>query len=232
MSKLTPGDFLFLDRWRHKESVLKAAKRWKVQQARYRAMEKDKAPCTLNISGIEAPTKAETGVILARPGRDPSMAILPAKAEAKPKTEVKVLKKAFKVKGFKRVAKLPVPEGRERPKVHKLHKVHTCALGTLTPGELLVLHRRRLDESQTEAAKRLGVGRKLCALWEIDAKEYIGALPDIDAVADHEVVFILRRRSGKSRADMVKAVGINRTWLTAMERGDMDCSPLKDYWKV
>lgn len=218
MSKLTPGDFLFLDRWRRKESVRKADKRWKVQQARYRAMEKDKAPCTLNISGIETPTKAETGV--------------PAKAEAKPKTEVKVLKKAFKVKGFKRVAKLPVPEARERPKVHKLHKVHTCALGTLTPGELLVLHRRRLGESQTEAAKRLGVGRKLCALWEIDAKEYIGALPDIDAVADHEVVFILRRRSGKSRADMVKAVGINRTWLTAMERGDMDCSPLKDYWKV
>lgn len=148
------------------------------------------------------------------------------KKDKKPRV-IKVPKSAFKLKGFKRppADQDIIPEARKIGKRHTMCDLDTSGLKTLTTGEALVLHRRRLDESQTQAAARLGVGRKLYALWEIEAKTFPGSAPDIDKVASHEIAFIRRRRAGMSRADMT-ADGLNRTWVTAMERGDMDCSPL------
>lgn len=229
-AKLTPGDWLFINRKRRRKSIAAEAKRWKTTPENYEAMELDKVPVTVDTSGIIPPTYMEMDIIKARPGRDVSMIVPPTTRPAS--GMIKVPKSAFKAKGFKREARLEVPADRARPKKHRLHNVLTCVLKGLTTGEALVLHRRRLDESQMEAAKRLGVGRKLYALWEIEVKELPGAAPDITEVADHEIAFIMRRRANKSRADMVEAVGFNRTWITAMERGDMDCSPLTNYWKA
>lgn len=258
MSKLTTGELLYIDRKRRGEAKSKAAKRWKVRLGKYADMEADKATASVNLSGILNATADELAMYRAtEPNRKVKAlkvptykgilreAELPKEAKAKPVAavlkeaaahlrKIKVPKSAFKLKGFKRPPADPnlIPADRQPEKRHTMHTLGTTKLKDLTTGERLVLHRRRMDESQSQAAARLGVGRKLYALWEIEVKPFPGSAPDIDKVAVHEIVFILRRRANMSRADMVEAVGFNRTWITAMERGDMDCSPLRNYWKA
>jgi len=100
----------------------------------------------------------------------------------------------------------------------------------LTQGEILVIRRRRADISQTEAATRWSVGRKLYSKWELD--EVKG--PTVDLVTPlelHERCFIKRRRAGKSRAEIARAVGVSEFWVTEMERGRRPCDRLVRYWK-
>lgn len=213
MPVLTPSEALKANRKLFKQGPAKAAKRWKVTEEAYLQME----------SGTRKPTAAmieSLGLTLEKAAPRPASGL------------IKVPKTAFRKLSFQREKHADVPPERARAKKHTMHSLNNCALKVLTTGEALVLHRRRLDESQTEAAARLGVGRKIYALWEVEVKEFPGVAPTFETVAAHEIAFILRRRANKSRADMVAAVGLNRTWITAMERGDMDCSPLLNYWKA
>lgn len=100
----------------------------------------------------------------------------------------------------------------------------------LTRGEILVIRRRRANVSQTDAAIRWGVGRKLYSKWELD--EIQG--PDVDLVEPLEAwerAFIHRRRAGMSRATLARALGLSEFWITQMERGREPCDRLTEYWK-
>jgi len=105
-------------------------------------------------------------------------------------------------------------------------------LGKLTNGEKLLIDRRRRDESQTEAAARLGVGRKIYAQWETDLKEG----PKVKGaflLKLHEVCFLYRHRAGFTRKQVAKDLNVSEWWVTQMERGypGAECGALVEYWE-
>ncbi len=98
----------------------------------------------------------------------------------------------------------------------------------LTEGERLLVDRRRRDESQRDAAARLGV-----TLYRYRALESGEA--DADAVAvgplrPHERFFLLRRRHGISVGEIAAALGSSRWWVTQMEKGRAPAGLLEAYW--
>ena len=103
-------------------------------------------------------------------------------------------------------------------------------LGKLTDGERLVLDRRRRSESQTEAAQRYGVTRQLYSQWELDEVGPPLTYPT-GRLADHEVVFLYRRRAKFSRNRVAQEVGCSPFWVTQMERGRQPCDRLLEYWE-
>jgi DNA-binding XRE family transcriptional regulator len=101
-------------------------------------------------------------------------------------------------------------------------------LSQLTNGERLILDRRRRKENQTQAAKRLGVDRKTLYLLETDQQE--SPRVPIGKLKDHEIAFLYRRRAGLSRHELAKVFGVNIWWITRMERGELNCQRLLNFW--
>lgn len=100
--------------------------------------------------------------------------------------------------------------------------------GDLTGGERAVLHRRRAQASQREAADEHEVSLYRYRLWEADEEDP----PPISLgrLRPHEVCFIRRRRAGVSLADLAGAMGVSEWWLTKMEYGREPAHRLVEHW--
>ncbi len=115
----------------------------------------------------------------------------------------------------------------------------------LTPAELLITARRRLDLTQKQVADRLvmsvskykrleGEGAKDVARVEPDARvllpeAFLGS--EGDQLSPHEWCFIQRRRAGLSQAEVAKALGCCREWVQQMERSEADPGRLYRFWE-
>lgn len=99
----------------------------------------------------------------------------------------------------------------------------------LTTDQRLVVQRRRLGETQDEAAARWGVSPWAYRCWERGGN---GAPTGIrlGRLADHESCFLMRRHWGMSRKECAAAMGISQGWLTQMERGQVCAEKLAEFW--
>lgn len=100
----------------------------------------------------------------------------------------------------------------------------------LTPGEALVLSRRRADMTQQEAADTFGASFDVYRSWEVGGvdcpKMQLGFL------LLHEQCFVLRRRAGLRIADVARATGLSNAWVGECERGEVPVSDqLVAWWR-
>ncbi len=103
----------------------------------------------------------------------------------------------------------------------------------LTVGEKLLIDRLRRGESQVQAAKRLGLGasRKNYQLFESDTVKYPAPAPKLSSLKSGEKCRLMRRRCGKTQAEIADDLGISRYWLNQMEVGNADPTALLCYWE-
>ena len=102
----------------------------------------------------------------------------------------------------------------------------------LSPGQKLLIYRRRLGETQAEAARRLRMPESsyCCAEldqqhgWKIDA-------PRLGRLREHEKCLIFRLRRGWSQDWVARAIGCSRYWFGKMERGEVNPGTLVNYWR-
>lgn len=99
----------------------------------------------------------------------------------------------------------------------------------LTNDERLLVQRRRLGETQDEAAERWGVSSWTYRCWERPGNGAPLGIR-IGRLQDHEICYLMRRQWGMSRKECAAAAGISQGWLTQMERGRIDCEPLIEFW--
>jgi len=99
-------------------------------------------------------------------------------------------------------------------------------------GERLLIDRLRRGESQVQAAKRLGYGksRKIYQLMEADVRP-CGIKVNIGSLKPHERARLMRRRVGKTQAEVAAELGVSRYWFNQMENGAVDCTTLLWYWE-
>jgi transcriptional regulator with XRE-family HTH domain len=97
-----------------------------------------------------------------------------------------------------------------------------------TPGEWLLLQRRRRRQSQPEAARRYRVTRDVYQRWErgLDDGPAVAPFP----LRDYEVCMLLRRRKGWNELEMGGKVGLSRQWVSMIERGSAPPDTLVAYW--
>lgn len=104
----------------------------------------------------------------------------------------------------------------------------------LTPGERLLLDRRRMPfMTQRAAADSYGVPTHHYIAWEADAEHLKpGAVPRVKLgpLRPHEIALICRRRAGWTQADVGAEIGRSAYWVARMERGEVDPAPLVEYW--
>lgn len=106
-------------------------------------------------------------------------------------------------------------------------------LTDLTPGEKLVLRRRRDNHNQVEAAEKLGVGLRTYRRWEQDEEvPPRTALRALGVVPLHEQCYLARRRKGVQRQQLAKKLKVSRLWITLMEQGKAPVALLANYWKL
>lgn len=100
-----------------------------------------------------------------------------------------------------------------------------------TPGEALVVWRRREKLTQVEAAERFRVHPDRYREWEADRRADIPRRA-LGPLQPHEVYFLMRRRSGKTQREIAAALGMTRLWVIKMEEGVAPTDRLRDYWGV
>lgn len=99
----------------------------------------------------------------------------------------------------------------------------------LSPGERLLVERRREDKNQTEAADAYSISEWQYRQCEADRSDMIPA-PPIGKLQPHEACVLMRRRAGMKRTELSKALGISDWWLTRMERGQIPADRIVEYW--
>lgn len=106
-------------------------------------------------------------------------------------------------------------------------------LEKLTLGEQLLIHRRRRGETQGEAARRNKVAHSRYSLCERDLDDslHLGFKISCSTLAPHERCLLYRRRVGWTQKKVAADLGCCRRWLNMMERGEVDPTPLLDYWE-
>ena len=106
-------------------------------------------------------------------------------------------------------------------------------LEELSEGEELLILRRRLGETQKQAAVRHGVAHSRYSLWERDlpAKVPAGGAITPESLAPHERCLLYRRRVGWTQKKVAADLGCCRRWMNMMERGEVDSSALVCYWE-
>lgn len=105
----------------------------------------------------------------------------------------------------------------------------------LTPGERLLLERRRLGETKPAAADRYGVSLYRYGQWERDdpAARAVSDVPrprGLLRLEFHEASFLLRRRAGVTVEAFAAAAGMSAWWLTRIERGQEKPALLAAFW--
>lgn len=103
----------------------------------------------------------------------------------------------------------------------------------LTRGTRLRIERRRLKQTQVQAAHRWKVPVNIYRGWEHD--DVVGpSSPSVPLgkLRTYEECWVLRQRSGKTLQVLCEEIGISRWWLTQMESGDAPVKRLKNYWQT
>lgn len=107
----------------------------------------------------------------------------------------------------------------------------------LTPGEKLLIFRRRSELTQALMAEELGVSLLAYRAMEQD-HDYIPCNRKIPRVslsgrlAVWEVAVILRFRSSLTQAQTAAQIGISKYWLRRMETNDAPLDLLLEYWEL
>lgn len=107
----------------------------------------------------------------------------------------------------------------------------------LSPSEHLLIHRRRLGYTQARAAKHWKLQAHIYARMEngdtVTLQRHALAVPKAAALnpKDHERCLIMRRRCGKSQAEVARELKCSRYWLNQMELGYVSCDALLWYWE-
>lgn len=115
-----------------------------------------------------------------------------------------------------------------RPEVDKLPKIE---IAELSIGEHMLIWRRRLGLSQSEAGSRLGVSRNTYGNMERDnGRSPSIEMPFLGELYSYETCFIMRRRSGWTMGDCADQAGISRYWFNLMELGKASPERLVEYW--
>jgi len=104
-------------------------------------------------------------------------------------------------------------------------------LGALSPGESLLIARRRSGLNQQDMAGIFGVSVATLKRWESDERDVPKVrLRHIEA---REWCFILRRREGMLHHDVAAALGLKAKWVHRAERGESgNLSPLVLFWET
>ncbi len=87
----------------------------------------------------------------------------------------------------------------------------------LTPGERVLIERRRCGQSQRQAADAHGISLYRFRRWESD--DEVGPVVRLGGLLEHEVCHILRRRAGIQLEDLAEELGVSRWGLCKMEYG-------------
>lgn len=106
------------------------------------------------------------------------------------------------------------------------------SVSELQPSERLLVDRRRREESQVEAAARLGVSLYQYRAWEDGVTEVGLIAPALEprALSDEEQCIVARVRRGVGVVALAKLLDVSRYWLSRMERGTAPSKRLADYW--
>lgn len=94
--------------------------------------------------------------------------------------------------------------------------------------ETYFIDRVRRGQTQRQAAKRLKTtlsGYSQIELGKVPAKRVA-----IGRLAANERCVLQRRRAGKTQLEVGKGIGCCRWWVNQMESGQIDCTPLVNYW--
>jgi DNA-binding XRE family transcriptional regulator len=105
-------------------------------------------------------------------------------------------------------------------------------LEKLTPAERLLVDRRRRGETQGAAAARHGVSHSRYSRWERGLDEPTEAAPRITTLKPHEKCLLYRRRVGITQATVAEDLNRCKMWVRQMERGEVDCTELVQYWEA
>ncbi len=115
----------------------------------------------------------------------------------------------------------------------KIKRSRIAITTDLTPGETLILWRKRRKWNQEKAAKHYKVSVFDYKLAEYDvAQEFKYRRIELKEVKDHERCFIYRRRFGMTQAEVAPKVGIGKYWLRELELGKAPCSRLLTWWET
>ncbi len=103
----------------------------------------------------------------------------------------------------------------------------------LSKGERLFIVRRRLGETQAQAAKRHNISMSLYSLWERDRRDATTPVVGIgDDLARFEKARILRRRKGITQIELSQRIRCSEEWVKLMERGKANGKALFEYWGI
>lgn len=101
----------------------------------------------------------------------------------------------------------------------------------LSPGERLILLRRRTGATQAEEAEEHGVSLLRYRRWEKDEIEGAPKVP-LGKLKPGEIAFVLRRRKGLSLRAAADEMGVCPWWLRQMETGQVNQKRLLDFWNL
>lgn len=96
---------------------------------------------------------------------------------------------------------------------------------SLSPGERLLIWRKRAGMSQHKMAEWHGMSRTHYGKIERDQVEHI-LMVSLGLILPHEEAMILRRRAGETQKQVAERIGMSRHWVSKMETGQTDCDRL------
>lgn len=101
----------------------------------------------------------------------------------------------------------------------------------LTPGEALLIARRRVGYNQLQTAQMYGVPSDLYRAWEMDRRPD-GPRIDVGEPKDYELCTVARRRAGLKQRELAAALGVSRIWVHMMETGTAPADRLREHWGI
>lgn len=100
-------------------------------------------------------------------------------------------------------------------------------LTSLSPGERMLVWRKRARLSQQAMAELHGLTRTFYGRLERDQVEAtIGVT--LGTLRPHEEAMILRRRAGMTQKEVASTIGLSRHWVSKMETGNAACERLRE----
>lgn len=106
--------------------------------------------------------------------------------------------------------------------------------------ERALIARRRLGWSQLQMARAMGLRPRQYVLFEAGkpsccSRGWLRAhgvdIGRVGKLRTYERCVIMRRRSGKTQAQVARELGCSRRWVTLMELGRAPCDDLTWYWE-
>lgn len=106
------------------------------------------------------------------------------------------------------------------------------SINDLTIPEKLFLHRRRLKETQKEAAHRYGINHIYYNKMERNLLPFTQEVPSIEGEIYHyEWCVIMRRRRNLKQTELAEKMNICKLWLVKMETGKVIPISLVKFWE-